>query len=122
MSNELSTPRLLVCPDDLKHDAATNFSTLTATNISYFVGLGTGTNYSPNSILSGDANLTLSGHPVKSGLLDLASGAPVGWESDRHSYGGNIGMNDGSVQSLTRSGLRSYLGSTGLTTNRLAIP
>lgn len=122
MTNELSTPKILICPDDLNHDAATNFSSFVATNISYLVGINADTNYSPNLILSGDANLTLAGRPVKSGLLDVAAGAPVGWEANRHSYGGNIGLNDGSVQSMTRSGLMSCLSSTGLATNRLVIP
>jgi competence protein ComGC len=37
MSNELTTPRLLVCPEDKHHHAATNFAMLAAENISYFV-------------------------------------------------------------------------------------
>ena len=128
MSNELSTPKVLICPDDLQHRFATNFATMSGTNLSYFVGLDTGTNYSGNLILSGDANLTLNGSPVKSGLLSLASNAVVKWDASRsgdrsgHDQYGNIGFNDGSVQQLKLSGFTNCLAQTGLATNRLAIP
>src|SRR5205814_1016776 len=38
ISNELSTPKLLVCPRDKRQEAA-NFNELRGENISYFVGL-----------------------------------------------------------------------------------
>lgn len=40
MSNELSTTRILVCPNDPKKQAATGFSNLTANNISYQLRTG----------------------------------------------------------------------------------
>jgi prepilin-type N-terminal cleavage/methylation domain-containing protein len=122
MSNELSMPIILFCPGDMQHHNATNFASLTATNISYFVSLDAGTNYSGNLILSGDANLTVGGAPVKSGLFNLASNAPAGWTSDRHYNYGNLGFNDCSVGQFTSSGLAGRLVQTGLATNRLAIP
>jgi hypothetical protein len=122
MSNELSTPKILSCPSDALHEYANNFTSLTATNISYFVGLDIDTNYSPNLILSGDANLALRGASAKSGLFSFASNAPVSWTVARHSGSGNLGLNDGSVVQTTSHTLQTYFNDTGLATNRLAIP
>ncbi len=55
MSNELSTPRILVCPNDPQKQAATDFSSLTADNISYQLRSGPKINDShPNEILAID--------------------------------------------------------------------
>lgn len=122
MSNELSTPKVLVCPLDLQHSVAADFTSLRATNLSYFVGLDASTNCSGQQLMSGDANLTLRGAPAKSGLLDLATNAAVGWATNRHDGTGNIGVDDGSVQQATRSGFKTFLAGTGLETNHLVIP
>ena len=39
MSNELSTPRILICPADTRA-ITNNFARLNNQNVSYFVGLG----------------------------------------------------------------------------------
>src|ERR1051326_6908646 len=39
ISNELSTPKVLLCPADLKRSSATSFAALQNPNISYFVGV-----------------------------------------------------------------------------------
>ena len=122
MSNELSTPRILICPNDGEHTYATNFnSDFTAKNISYFAGLDVYTN-SPQVFLSGDDNFQVGGILVKSGLLEISSATPVKWTAARHKFAGNIGLTDGNVQSVTSSGLLTLLQQTGLATNRLAIP
>lgn len=122
MSNELSTPKLLCCPNDAEHSWATNFGpSLTAKNISYFVGLDAHTN-SPQSFLSGDDNFQIDGAPVKSGLLEILSDTPIKWTTERHKSAGYIGLSDGSVQPASNSGLRELIQQTGLATNRLAIP
>jgi hypothetical protein len=55
MSNELSTTRILVCANDPEKQAAMNFSTLTATNISYQLRSGPDLNDShPDEILAID--------------------------------------------------------------------
>jgi len=58
MSNELVTPKILVCRSDPR-SAATNFATLKDENVSYFTGLRADPG-KPNSILAGDWNLTNS--------------------------------------------------------------
>jgi type II secretory pathway pseudopilin PulG len=122
MSNELSTPRILVCPADTGKIAATNFTTgFNNGNVSYFVGLDAdGTK--PQMFLSGDDNFATDGVPVKSGLLQLSTNIPISWTGGRHHFSGEITFADGSVQPATSSDFRQLLQQTGMTTNRLAIP
>jgi prepilin-type N-terminal cleavage/methylation domain-containing protein/prepilin-type processing-associated H-X9-DG protein len=122
MSNELSTPRILVCPADDKSVWVTNFTTdFSSKNISYFVGVDADQDH-PQRILSGDDNFEIGGVPVKSGLLGISTNTRIAWTSARHKYAGNIGFADGSVQEVTTEGLQNALRQTGLATNRLAIP
>jgi competence protein ComGC len=123
MSNELSTPKILVCPEDADRIAATNFTTdFNNSKISYFVSLDVTNEINPQMILCGDDNFEIGGVPVKSGLLELSTNAPVSWTSARHHFAGNIGLADGSVQQVTTKGLQSAFQQAGLATNRLAIP
>jgi prepilin-type N-terminal cleavage/methylation domain-containing protein len=136
MSNELSMPKILACPDDKKRlPAATSFSDPQLTGkISYFVNLDA-TENCPQMLLSGDDNFEIGGVPVKSGLVQFSTNAYVAWTSGRHvSYNshfwipvrnrfmGNIGLADGSVQQVTTDGLLQLIRQTGTATNRLAIP
>jgi hypothetical protein len=135
MSNELSTPKNLLCPADARRDWATNFSTLNNSNVSYFVGLDVTNETNSQMFLSGDDNFAGSGVPVKSGLLQLSTSSPMAWTSGRHvsdnshfwtaaryRFVGNIGMADGSVQQVTTDGLQQALQQTGFATNRLVLP
>jgi prepilin-type N-terminal cleavage/methylation domain-containing protein len=122
MSNELSTPEILVCPADANRVAATNFTTdFNNSKISYFVGLDA-VDTSPQTFLSGDDNFAVDGVPVKSGLLELSTNVSISWTAARHKYAGNILLGDGSVQQVDTKGLQNALQQTGFATNRLAIP
>jgi prepilin-type N-terminal cleavage/methylation domain-containing protein len=122
MSNNLSTPRILHCPEDTNSFSAANFSAgFNNQNISYFVGLDAGDNY-PQRMLSGDDNFEIGGVPVKSGLLEVPTNTPIAWTAARHKFVGNIGLCDGSVQEVDNSSLASFFNQTGVATNRLAIP
>lgn len=122
MSNELSTPKVLICQKDKTKTFATDFdSDFSSKNISYFVGLDGSTN-SPQVFLSGDDNFVVRGVSVKSGLLQISTNEPLTWTAARHHFVGNIGLADGSVQTVTISGLTNLLHQTGVATNRLAIP
>jgi prepilin-type processing-associated H-X9-DG protein len=53
MSNELSTPKLLVCPNDWASKPAVRFQNLQATNVSYLLHSGTNLNEgNPNAMLA----------------------------------------------------------------------
>lgn len=122
MSNELSTPKLLVCPDDRDHEYATNFTTdFSARKLSYFAGLDA-TEKAPQTLLSGDDNFEIGGKPVQSGLQALSTNRMFTWSRARHKHNGNLLFGDGSVQAATPAGLVNYVAGTGLATNRLAIP
>jgi type II secretory pathway pseudopilin PulG len=122
MSNELSTPKILICPEDLIHQPpATNFSAQLAGHLSYFVGLDAAETH-PQTMLSGDANFQINGVPVKSGILEITSNTPIAWTRERHRLSGNIVLADGSVQTLSNAELPNQIPQTGLATNRLAIP
>jgi prepilin-type processing-associated H-X9-DG protein len=122
MSNELSTPRILVCPMDTARIETNTFAGLANSNISYFVGVDVTNDSNPQMIISGDCNFEIGGLPVKSGLLQLSTSVSVAWTSARHGSNGNIGLGDGSVQQMNNPRLMSDLGLTGLATNRFAIP
>jgi len=122
MSNELSTPKILICPADTDRlPPATNFSTELVGKISYFVGLDAKLTY-PQMFLSGDDNFEVSGIPVKSGLLQLSTNAPISWTATRHKFNGNISLADGSVQQLSSNELHQAIEESSFATNRLAIP
>ncbi len=119
MSNELSTPRILLCPADVQAAVATNFSGLNNSNTSYFVGLDA-RDTTPDMFLAGDRNLT-NGLAVTNHVIYLATNRPAGWTRELHSYQGNIGLADGSVQQLIVSSLLRAITNAGAA-NRLLMP
>jgi prepilin-type processing-associated H-X9-DG protein len=122
MSNELTTPRILICPADTEHTETTNFSTgFSDANISYFFNLDASDTY-PQMILDGDDNLAVNGARVPPGILNLRTNASVAWTKERHRGDGNLGFADGSVQQATSAGLNSVFALSGTVTNRLVIP
>jgi prepilin-type N-terminal cleavage/methylation domain-containing protein len=109
MSNELVKPKLLICPADAGHHWATNFTTdFGNKNISYLVGLDANDIYY-DSILVGDDNFELGGVPLKSGVVQISTNTPIAWTGERHSFIGNIALADGSVQTVTISGLTNAI-------------
>jgi prepilin-type processing-associated H-X9-DG protein len=121
LSNELSTPRILVCPADSKRIRATNFtSDFSNQKLSYFVGLEVvQSNF--NAFPSGDRNIT-NASGIRAHVLTLTTNELFGWTSQLHVGRGNVCLADGSVQGLSINGLRAQLRATGVATNRLAMP
>lgn len=109
MSNELSTPKVLYCPQDASHQSATEFAPHFGTkNISYFVGLDAADKY-PAAFLSGDDNFEIKRKPVNPGVLEVATNTPLTWSAARHRFTGNIGLADGSVLTTTDSLLKNAI-------------
>jgi len=119
MSNELSTPKILVCPEDNRTPAA-SFARLQNKNISYFVGLDA-EETRPQMLMTGDRNVTNGLAPVQS-VLELRPEIPACWTEAMHDRKGNVGLADGSVQQFTTVRLQSALQNTGDSTNRVALP
>jgi prepilin-type processing-associated H-X9-DG protein len=121
MSNELSTPRVLLCPDDHEHIQTTDFTTnFSDANISYFFNLDADES-NPKMILIGDDNLAVNGVRVPPGILNLSTNSSVAWTKERHNGTGNICLTDGSVQQDTTSGLVLAI-SNAAAPSRLVIP
>jgi hypothetical protein len=129
MSNELSTPKVLICPEDARRFQATTFSSkplageiqfMSNSNLSYFVGLDA-QETDPQRLLTGDRNLT-NGMPPNNGILELTRSRPAGWTDEFHREVGNIALADGSVQQLSITGLNATLANTPGFTNRLLMP
>jgi competence protein ComGC len=122
MSNELATPKTVICPADKIRFYATNFTTdFNNSKVSYFVSLDA-SDGQPEMFLSGDENFAIGGVLVKSGLLELSTNMAITWSTARHKFIGNIGLADGSVQQITTTNLQQAIQSNGVATNRLAIP
>jgi prepilin-type N-terminal cleavage/methylation domain-containing protein len=121
MSNELWTPKVLICPSDTRI-AAANYVQLKNQNVSYFVGLDANDS-NPQMLLSGDRNLAGPSKTVN-GILKLAPGDAANWTATMHVNQGNIGLADGSVQHYSNTGLRAMLKNSGDATNvwRFALP
>lgn len=121
MSNELNTPKILVCPADKQRVAADRFTPAWNNgNVGYFVGIDA-EDVAPSRFLSGDRNIQ-GGTEIGTNLLAFSSTNGVGWGPGLHKGQGNVGLADGSVQGYSSTALRVSLMNTGLATNRLAMP
>ena len=122
MSNELSTPKILVCPQDTYRNWAPHFGPpLTASNVSYFVNPDA-TEANPQNFMCGDDNFEIGRVPINPGLSVISTNTPIAWSAERHNLSGNICFTDGSVQQLTTLGLKNGLFSTNHTLVWLANP
>ena len=138
MSNELNTPKIVVCPSDSGKVEATNFLQVATAavakggkngGVSYFVGLGADETQ-PQSMLSGDRNITNVTQPrtdinksqfVKLGTNHTAT-TGAGWTKDIHQNAGDIAQGDGSVQQSTTARLRDQLKNSGDNDNAVQFP
>jgi prepilin-type N-terminal cleavage/methylation domain-containing protein len=120
LSNELATPKSLICPADTRMPAHA-WAGLTRSNISYFVGLDAG-DTSPQMLLAGDRNLTTNGVPAGPGLVRITTPVAWGFTKAMHRRSGNVVLGDGSVQQMTRARLGGQVAAPGAITNWLLIP
>ena len=122
LSNEFSTPKILICPADKRADA-TNWIQFSRTNLSYFISPDALQSFS-NSFLAGDRNITNNLGTLPPGLNTLSTNDPVGWDETMHKNQGNACMGDGSVPRLSSARLRDQLRNTGLTNKyiKLCVP
>jgi prepilin-type N-terminal cleavage/methylation domain-containing protein/prepilin-type processing-associated H-X9-DG protein len=141
MSNELSTPKILVCPaesDGSHAQTASTFAysisgvtanTIPYTNdleVSYFIGVDAADTF-PQMLLDGDHNMGGNGNPPANGYMwnlvqnngfnlslgtNFTANQGPGWMDNMHSKQGNVGLADGSVQQFSRSKLQDALRNT----------
>lgn len=120
LSNELSTPKILLCDYDKKRVATDSFAQLKPENISYFASLSADES-NPQSFLAGDRNILVDGKPVPR-VLALTTNSDVAWSREIHVEQGNIVMGDGSVQQFSISRLKTANRQQGMATNFLVFP
>jgi len=130
MSNELNTPKILICPEDpdTNRYVAGNFGSLghpgAFTNnqfLSYFVSLDADET-EPDEMLVGDSDLEADGRPIPAGVPTLLTNRTVSWSVKRHKSQGNVGLADGSVTGFSNRKLRRALPGMGSATNRVIFP
>ncbi|MBI4660764.1 MAG: prepilin-type N-terminal cleavage/methylation domain-containing protein [Verrucomicrobia bacterium] len=138
MSNELSTPKIVVCPADGGKTEATNWTVhllrLKNKATSFFVGFEADETQ-PQSLLSGDRNITnvlgARGQQERKNIdvseiiklgTNHTSRAGAGWTKDVHQDQGNLVLGDGSVQQLSTARLRAQLTQSGSTDNLTGFP
>ncbi len=137
LSNELSTPKIIICPTDNKTEATNWDSHLTAWGnscISYGLGIEAQETY-PSMILSFDRNVTnstasggvaMAKDPSSSIYGKLGTNQPstggAGWADDMHQNNGNVALGDGSVQGLSSTRLKEQLRNSGDANNLIMLP
>ena len=99
LSNELVTPRMVVCPSDSRLPAS-SFALLKNENLSYFVGVDAGLG-SSSSILAGDRNITNDGLAPAT-ILELGRNHHLRWTEELHRFKGNLLFADGRVEEPRR--------------------
>jgi type II secretory pathway pseudopilin PulG len=122
MSNELSTPKILVCPSDRQRIRTNEFAQMSNTNLGYFLCLDAVSN-APSRLLSGDRNV--SGGVISNRFMRvIAPSQSVSWTNGLHEMAGNTGLVDGSVQQVSSSGFSNVVANSFGTNQflRLAIP
>ena len=102
LSNDLVSPRLLVCPMDTRLPG-TNFETLKNDNVSYFVAVNAVYGRS-DSILAGDRNVT-NDYVGPATTVRLGPNYALRWNGDLHQFKGNLLFADGHVQQENTPGL-----------------
>ena len=123
LSNELVTPRILVCNSDADRPGAVDFlgGFNSNTQLSYFVGLDADES-KPERILSGDRNI--EGGTLSNGFLRLLQPtSKAGWSRAMHHNQGNVALADGNAMQMNAARLRQQLATnSALSIIRLAIP
>ena len=115
-SNELVTPKIVVCPSDTARVPAADFSAISTDNVSYHLG-NDADESKPNNILATDRSMTgyeVAGQP-DSTVCYLTSAGDFGknakWDKSlcHGANAGNLALGDGSVHQLTDAGLQQII-------------
>jgi len=115
ISNELNSPKVLVCTSDGERSKASSFDTTrpnayqNANQSSYFVGLRA-EETAPQTILTGDRNITGGGGGVRRTYTGEDPNAiDANFDNSIHRSSGNIGLADGSGDQVTVQDLRKQI-------------
>jgi len=116
--------RCFVCPYDSSREAATNFASLSDSNLSYFLNLDGIANQ--NSIWTGDRYLESQGKPIKPGVFIQTTNVALQWSAGFHGFQnkpcGIFSFGDGHVQVVRGDQLSSCFQKQPTATNRFCFP
>jgi hypothetical protein len=121
ISTQMTTPKVLFCPEDKERTRADEFLALNRKGISYLVGVDA-IEKNPQMILTGDRNVTVNGQQANPGMMLIMNPDSAGWSRSIHKEQGNIGLADGSAAQVNTRALQKQLQSSGIATNRFAVP
>lgn len=142
MSNELSVPKVVLCPSDSYSEASTFADDSAALpdgdipfsndTLSYFYGIDA-QDTQPNMILAGDRNMGIlmqndpGRHQTRfTGLVGISNTMTavnlVGFDNSLHEQAGNIALADGSAQQVSSSALVDQIRRESGLVNRLLFP
>lgn len=113
LSNHLVRADLLICPAD-RLRTATNWTSLSSSNLSYFVGVDARMR-APNTLLAGDRNVNVPGFTPPA-TVSVNAHSVAYWTEEMHQYRGNILFTDGRVESVDSDGLQRTFTLQALTT------
>lgn len=116
ISNELSNPKVLACPNDPKRTRVADFAALNNSHVSYFIGLSADETR-PQTILSGDRNIAVS-NKLLSGVVTVETNIVLNWTSDLHINAGNLALADGSASQMNNRSVLMQLQSAFLSTTQ----
>jgi hypothetical protein len=110
-SNELGSPRILVCPADPAKTSVRSWEFFNNNNLSYFVSLHHNGIGRDQALLSGDRNVVGNGYATcaQAGIgsaLELDTTYSTTWQPSIHAGCGNVVLDDLSVHFATASALR----------------
>ena len=110
LSNELVTPKILICPADVR-PAAEKFARLQNENVSYLVAVNAPLGKS-TAVLSGDRNITTA---TTIGILQTSTDEipRVRWTDEIHRTQGNLLFADGHVEKQNNTALQATFAQAG---------
>lgn len=121
LSNELISPRILVCPTDTRASAQ-NFASLTTNHLSYFLNLDATSGFDPSIIVNGERHLQQT-PPRQTAILTLQLNHDVSWNPAMlHGKVGNLAFMDGSVMKTAQAELNQQLRLSRADGHRLLFP
>lgn len=116
VSNEVSSPKVLVCTSDSGKTKATNWDVSDTANgyrgpekLSYFYS-PQADETRPQTILSGDRNVMKgTANPAVTTTFNLTDYVNARWSAAIHVNAGNIGLGDGSAQQASEANLQKQI-------------
>jgi hypothetical protein len=110
LSNELVTPKILLCASDSGRSSVSTFDVMVDANLSYSVGYDA-REEKPQSILAADRNTSDTANTSSCGSFSGALASQINvtttWNSALHVNAGNLALGDGSTQKASTQGLQN---------------